>query len=87
MRTCADSAQIIIISRFILNIRRSDQKNRTVESNLSHFATSQASIQIWSLEHVVSEMGQPLDHGFEEAEEQQENFPDDAQEPCSPGIQ
>ena len=59
-----------IISSFILNLRRSDQKNRTVTSNLSQFAAS--GIGMPSFGNVVSEMGGPLDHGHDDDEESQE---------------
>lgn len=57
----------IIISRFILALRRSDQKNRTVESRFSQFAAS--GIRVPSNGGFVGEMGQLLDHGLLEAEE------------------
>ena len=56
-RLLVDSAQTIVISRFILNLRRSDQKNRAVETQFSLF-TSPA-IQVPTRE-LVNDMGQPL---------------------------
>ena len=56
------SLQIIIISRFLLNLRRSERKNQAVSINLSQVPT----LYVGSL---VNDMGNPLDHGFNEPEE------------------
>ena len=85
MPTCTERAQTIIISRFILNLRRSDQKNRTVTSNLSHFAASGFGMP--SFGNMVSEMGGPLDHGPDEAEEPQEDPSIDVVEAGPSGTQ
>ena len=61
------SAPTIIISRFILNLRRSDRKNSTLESRFSRFAIS--GFRVPNLDGFIGEMGQPLDHGFHDSDE------------------
>lgn len=63
------SVQTIIISRFMLNLRRSAQKSRTVPSKPSRVRT----LPIGSL---MNDMGDPLDHGFNELEQLREDPPD-----------
>ena len=76
---------MIIISRFILNLRRADQKNRTLTSNLSHFTTS--GIGMPSFGNMVNEMGGPLDHGSDEAEVPEEGPFSNATEAGPSGTQ
>ena len=80
-----DSVQTIIISRFILSLRRADQRNRTVPSNLSQFAAS--GIGMPSFGNISGEMGGPLDHGPDEAEEPQGGPSDGVMEAGPPGTQ
>ena len=80
-----ERAQMIIISRFILNLRRADQKNRTLTSNLSHFAAS--GVGMPSFGNISGEMGGPLDHGPDEAEEPQGGPSDDVMEAGPSGTQ
>ena len=68
--------QTIIISRFMLALRRSDQKSRTVESRFSQFAASRIHVQ--TINGFVGEMGQLLDHGLLEAEEHDGGRDEDA---------
>ena len=56
--------QLIVVSKFILAIRRSDQRNRAVESRFSQFAGSGLEIPTFA-----GDMGQLLDHGSLESEE------------------
>ena len=76
---------MIIISRFILNLRRADQKNRTVTSNLSYLAAS--GIGMPSFGNVLGEMGGPLDHGADEAEVPEEGWSIDVAEAGPSGTQ
>ena len=47
-------------------MRRSQQKNRTVASHFSQFAASGFHLPV--LGEIVNDMGDPLDHGFDEAD-------------------
>lgn len=76
-----DSAPTMIISRFILNLRRSDRKNQAVESRFSRFAASGFHVQ--TLEGFIGEMGQPLDHGFRDQNELDEDHDGDVVEAFS----
>ena len=76
---------MIIISRFILNLRRADQKNRTVTSNPSHLAAS--GIGMPSFGNVLGEMGGPLDYAAGEAEMPEEGSFDDVMEAGRSGTQ
>ena len=54
--------QAILISRFILNLRRS-QKPPPLESRPSRFSMSQFHLPTMSA--IVGDMGQPLNHGMD----------------------
>ena len=62
------SAPMILISRFILNLRRADQRNRSVESRFSRFAPSELLVTS-HFDQIVEEMGQPLLYDVDAAEE------------------
>ena len=55
---------MIIISRFILNLRRFDQKRWLSEPHFSHLR-----IRVTSREGFLGEMGQPLDYGFSDLDD------------------
>ena len=59
---------MILISRFILNLRRADQRNRSVESRFSRFAPSELFVTS-HIDIIVEEMGQPLLYDVDAAEE------------------
>ena len=63
------SVQLIIISRFILNLRRSDQDQRTVPSNPS---------QVPTLGSFLNDMGNLLNQGSDDAEGPREGPPSNA---------
>ena len=67
---------MIIISRFILNLRRSDQVDWSTGTRLSTpcFAASKTSVT--TTEGFVGEMGRCLDHGTHEAEAPDDNYND-----------
>ena len=58
-----NSIPIIVLSRFILHLRRCDRNARTVESRASRFDPSGFHISV-SSEGFISDIGQPLDHAF-----------------------
>ena len=64
------SAPTIIISRFILDLRRSDLKARAADSHFSHFMAT--GIQFPTIAAIAEEMGQTLEHG-----DQVERFDED----------
>ena len=62
------SAPSIIISRFILNLRRANERYRTVESHFSRFTMPE--FQIQTAGRFIGEMGFPLDHSSQEPEDE-----------------
>ena len=67
-----NSLPMIIISRFILHLRRSDQNARTVASRPSRFNPSGLHITV-SAGGFIGDLGQPLDHGFDVQEQPDED--------------
>ena len=57
---------MIVISRFILNLLRSDQRDRPLESRYSHFAAAY-DIHLPAGGGFGGEMGLPLDHGLRDS--------------------